>query len=65
MYGDGSTLRDYTYISDIVDGLVAALDTPREFEIVNLGNTKDGSLESCAGSGATGYGSENHDRGPP
>jgi UDP-glucuronate 4-epimerase len=40
MYGDGSTLRDYTYISDIIDGLVAALDTPREFEIVNLGNTK-------------------------
>jgi UDP-glucuronate 4-epimerase len=44
MYGDGSTLRDYTYISDIIDGLTAALETPREFEIVNLGNTKTVSL---------------------
>ena len=44
MYGDGTTLRDYTYISDIVDGLAAALETPREFEIVNLGNTKTVSL---------------------
>lgn len=37
-YGDGSTSRDYTYIDDIVDGVVAALDTPRPYEIYNLGN---------------------------
>ena len=38
VYGDGTTERDYTYIDDIIDGLVAALeyhDTP--FEIINLG----------------------------
>jgi len=37
-YGDGSTKRDYTYIDDIVSGVVAALDTPRDFEVYNLGN---------------------------
>lgn len=26
MYGDGSTERDYTYISDVVDGIVAAIE---------------------------------------
>jgi UDP-glucuronate 4-epimerase len=40
MFGDGTTQRDYTYISDIVDGLAAAVDRPQAFEIVNLGNTK-------------------------
>ena len=37
-YGDGSTSRDYTYISDIVDGVVAAIDTPLGCEVINLGN---------------------------
>ena len=40
MFGDGSTQRDYTYISDIVDGLVAALKYPNSFEIVNFGNSR-------------------------
>lgn len=38
VYGDGRTIRDYTYIDDILDGVTAALaydKTP--FEIVNLG----------------------------
>ena len=26
MYGDGGSRRDYTYVDDIVDGLVATLD---------------------------------------
>jgi UDP-glucuronate 4-epimerase len=37
MYGDGESRRDYTYIDDIVDGVVAALDLAPGFEIVNLG----------------------------
>jgi len=37
MYGDGSSRRDYTYVDDIVDGLVAALDLAPGFEILNLG----------------------------
>ena len=39
MYGDGSSRRDYTYVSDIIDGVVAALDSELEFEIINLGNS--------------------------
>jgi len=37
MYGDGSTARDYTYISDIVDGVTRAIDRPLDYEIINLG----------------------------
>jgi len=38
LYGDGSSLRDYTYYSDVVDGIMAALDAELGFEIINLGN---------------------------
>lgn len=38
MYGDGSTMRDYTYIDDIVDGIVATLKYHQTgYEIFNLG----------------------------
>lgn len=37
-YGDGNTSRDYTYISDIADGVVLAIDKPLGCEVVNLGN---------------------------
>lgn len=37
-YGDGTTSRDYTYIDDIVAGVVAAIDRPLGYEVVNLGN---------------------------
>ncbi len=37
-FGDGSTARDYTYIDDIVAGVVAALDRHHAYEIFNLGN---------------------------
>ncbi len=40
MYGDGTTERDYTYYSDIIDGVVSALDTEYDFEIINLGDSK-------------------------
>ena len=42
LYGDGSTARDYTYVADIVDGLLASLDRPEPFgyEIINLGNSR-------------------------
>ncbi|MBX6343236.1 MAG: SDR family NAD(P)-dependent oxidoreductase, partial [Thermomicrobiaceae bacterium] len=39
MFGDGSTMRDYTYVDDIVSGVVAALDAELPFEIINLGNS--------------------------
>ncbi len=40
MFGDGTTARDYTYIDDIVSGVVAALDANLSYEIINLGNSQ-------------------------
>ena len=38
IYGDGTQLRDYTYISDIVNGLILAAESPKSSgEIFNLG----------------------------
>ena len=37
MFGDGSSLRDYTFIDDIVNGVVAAVDRPLGHQIINLG----------------------------
>lgn len=39
MFGDGSSIRDYTYIEDIVQGVVTAVDRKMGFEIINLGNS--------------------------
>lgn len=39
MFGDGSSRRDYTYVDDVVDGVVAALDARLPCEIINLGNS--------------------------
>ena len=40
-YGDGTSSRDYTYIDDIVSGIIAALDNKKNIkcEIYNLGNS--------------------------
>lgn len=43
-FGDGSTSRDYTYIQDIVSGILSALAQPFPFEIINLGNHQAVSL---------------------
>jgi UDP-glucuronate 4-epimerase len=40
VYGDGTSKRDYTYISDIVKGIAAACEIELEFEIINLGNSR-------------------------
>ncbi|MBI4127252.1 SDR family NAD(P)-dependent oxidoreductase [Candidatus Peregrinibacteria bacterium] len=39
-FGDGSSMRDYTFIDDIVSGILSAVDHPFDFEIINLGNNK-------------------------
>jgi UDP-glucuronate 4-epimerase len=44
-YGDGSSARDYTYIDDIVGGILAALDAAAPFEIVNLGGSRTTTLQ--------------------
>jgi UDP-glucuronate 4-epimerase len=44
-YGDGSSRRDYTYIDDIVDGIVAAMRyTATPYEVINLGNSQSVTL---------------------
>ena len=45
MFGDGTSRRDYTYIDDIIDGVVAALDLAPDFEIVNLGGAETTALK--------------------
>jgi UDP-glucuronate 4-epimerase len=41
LYGDGSSRRDYTYIDDIIDGVMAAIDYKDSmYEVINLGNNR-------------------------
>lgn len=39
-YGDGATERDYTYIADIVGGVLAAVDRDLGFATLNLGESQ-------------------------
>ncbi len=39
MYGGGASKRDYTYVKDIIDGILSALDKNFGFEIINLGDS--------------------------
>jgi len=43
-FGDGTTRRDYTYVDDIVDGVVAALDRAAGYSIYNLGGSETTTL---------------------
>ena len=49
MYGDGTTSRDYTYIDDIVDGIIKSCNyienNSNVYEILNLGNSSPISLK--------------------
>jgi UDP-glucuronate 4-epimerase len=40
MFGDGTTRRDYTFIDDVVDGIVRAVDRCNGHRIYNLGNSR-------------------------
>lgn len=41
LYGKGETKRDYTFIDEIVSGIIAALDYSKSrYEIINLGNNE-------------------------
>ena len=40
IYNNGKMKRDFTYISDITNGILAAIDNPFPYEIINLGNGK-------------------------
>lgn len=58
-FGDGSSMRDYTYIDDITDGILQAIHKDLKFEIINLGNNNPvtlnkfiKTLEKLTGKGA-------------
>ncbi|MFC1677397.1 GDP-mannose 4,6-dehydratase [Planctomycetota bacterium] len=40
VYGDGSMMRDFTYIDDIIDGVIAAIDKCKGYNIYNLGESR-------------------------
>ncbi|HEY0839396.1 MAG TPA: GDP-mannose 4,6-dehydratase, partial [Vulgatibacter sp.] len=41
VYGDGSTRRDYSFVDDIVEGIVRSIAYDRSaYEVVNLGNDR-------------------------
>lgn len=49
MFGDGTTSRDYTYVDDIVDGIIKSceytLNNKNVYEILNIGNSSPTSLK--------------------
>jgi UDP-glucuronate 4-epimerase len=40
MFGDGSMRRDFTYVDDIIDGVVSAMERARGYRIYNLGESQ-------------------------
>ena len=66
VFGDGTTARDYTYVTDTVDGVLACTEKEFGFEIFNLGESQTVTLtrliellETCLGKKAV------IDRQPP
>jgi UDP-glucuronate 4-epimerase len=45
VFGDGSTARDYTYITDILQGILACTRKPFGYEIFNLGECQTVTLK--------------------
>ncbi len=45
VFGDGKSERDYTYVDDIVAGVVAAAESRLGFEVINLGNSSPVTLD--------------------
>jgi UDP-glucuronate 4-epimerase len=44
-FGDGETRRDYTWVDDIVQGVLAACDVPLAYDTFNLGGARTTSLK--------------------
>ena len=41
VFGDGTTRRDYTFVDDIIDGVVAAIHYDKsDYEVFNLGESR-------------------------
>jgi len=40
VFNEGRMMRNFTYIDDIVEGIVRVLDNPRPYELYNIGNSR-------------------------
>jgi len=49
IFGDGSSRRDYTYIDDLVNGVIKVIELHKGFEIYNLGESRTISLMELVG----------------
>jgi len=45
IFGNGTSSRDYTYIDDILDGIISSMNLNCSFEIFNLGNSHPTNIE--------------------
>ena len=48
IFGDGEQTRDFTYVSDVVDGLIAGMENKVHNEVINLCNGSDVSINRIA-----------------
>jgi UDP-glucuronate 4-epimerase len=44
-FGDGSTRRDYTFITDVINGVLRSIERVQGFEIINLGGSQTTRLD--------------------
>ena len=49
VFGDGSTSRDYTYVDDTVEGVIACTEREFGYEIINLGESQTIELNQLIG----------------
>jgi len=56
VYGGGHSQRDYTFIDDVVDGVLRALDRPHGYRVYNLGTNRTISLTGLVDLISTGLG---------
>lgn len=50
VFGDGSTRRDYTYVDDIIGGVLAAIKYDQsDYEVINLGESRTVELRELIG----------------
>ena len=49
VYHNGRSARDYTYIDDIIRGIIASLECKKEYEVYNLGNSNTVNLLDLVG----------------
>jgi len=49
LFGDGSSRRDYTYIDDLIEGILGVMRHHKGFEVYNLGESQTTSLRELIG----------------